>query len=66
MGRLPAGVQRVGARRGGIPLLNQSPFVKKEHVVAAYGDRWKKLGDWSQTVDPERRMVNAFFAELLG
>ena len=35
-------------QRGGIPLLNQSPFVKKEHVVAAYGDRWKKLGDWLQ------------------
>jgi FAD/FMN-containing dehydrogenase len=52
-------------QRGGIPLLNQSPFVKKEHVVAAYGDRWKKLGDWLRTVDPERRMVNEFFAELL-
>jgi FAD/FMN-containing dehydrogenase len=51
--------------RGGIPLLNQSPFVKKEHVVAAYGDRWKKLGDWLRTVDPDRRMVNEFFAELL-
>ena len=52
-------------QRGGIPLLNQSPFVKKEHVVAAYGDRWKKLGDWLRTVDPDRRMVNEFFAELL-
>ena len=39
-------------QRGGIPLLNQSPFVKKEHVVAAYGDRWQKLGDWLRTVDP--------------
>ena len=52
-------------QRGGIPLLNQSPFVKKEHVVAAYGDRWKKLGDWLRTVDPDRRMVNEFFADLL-
>jgi FAD/FMN-containing dehydrogenase len=52
-------------QRGGIPLLNQSPFVKKAHVVAAYGDRWKKLSDWLRTVDPERRMVNPFFAELL-
>jgi hypothetical protein len=52
-------------QRGGIPLLNQSPFVKKEHVVAAYGDRWKKLGDWLRTIDPDRRMVNEFFAELL-
>jgi len=52
-------------QRSGIPLLNQSPFVKKEHVVAAYGDRWRKLGDWLRTVDPDRRMVNEFFAELL-
>jgi FAD/FMN-containing dehydrogenase len=52
-------------QRDGIPLLNQSPFVKKEHVVAAYGDRWTKLGDWLKTVDPNRRMVNEFFAELL-
>jgi FAD/FMN-containing dehydrogenase len=52
-------------QRGGIPLLNQSPFVKKQHVMSAYGDRWKKLADWLKTVDPERRMVNEFFAELL-
>ena len=52
-------------QRGGIPLLNQSPFVTKEHVVAAYGDRWKKLGEWLRTIDPDRRMVNEFFAELL-
>jgi FAD/FMN-containing dehydrogenase len=51
--------------RGGVPLLNQSPFVKKEHVMAAYGDRWTKLADWLRTVDPNKRMVNEFFAELL-
>jgi FAD/FMN-containing dehydrogenase len=53
------------AARGGLPLLNQSPYVKKEHVVAAYGDRWKKLSDWIRTVDPDGRMLNPFFAELL-
>ena len=52
-------------QRGGIPLLNQSPFVKREHVVAAYGDRWTRLGEWLRTVDPNRRMVNEFFAGLL-
>ena len=51
--------------RGGIPLLNQSPFVRKEHVAAAYGDRWTKLAGWLQEVDPTRRMVNGFFADLL-
>jgi FAD/FMN-containing dehydrogenase len=52
-------------QRGGLPLLNQSPFLTKQHIADAYGDRWKKLGDWLKTIDPERRMVNEFFAELL-
>jgi FAD/FMN-containing dehydrogenase len=51
--------------RGGIPLLNQSPFVEKDHVVAAYGERWKKLSDWVRAVDPTGRMLNPFFKELL-
>jgi FAD/FMN-containing dehydrogenase len=52
-------------QRGGIPLLNQSPFVTRAHVVAAYGDRWTRLGEWLRTIDPDRRMVNEFFAALL-
>ena len=45
--------------------MNQSPFVQKEHVVAAYGERWKQLSDWVRTVDPQGRILNAFFKELL-
>ena len=52
--------------RGGIPLLNQSPFVVQQHVVAAYGDRWQKLSDWIAEMDPDRRMQNEFFSGLLG
>jgi len=51
--------------RGGIPLLNQSPFVEQKHVVAAYGERWKKLSEWVKKGDPQGRMLNAFFKELL-
>jgi FAD/FMN-containing dehydrogenase len=51
--------------RDGIPLLNQSPFVEREHVVAAYGERWKQLSDWIRTVDADGRMRNSFFKELL-
>ena len=51
--------------RGGVPLLNQSPFVTREQVAAAYGDRWKKFSDWVRTVDPGHRMVNEFFKNLL-
>ena len=51
--------------RGGIPLLNQSPFVEREHVVAAYGERWKRVSGWVRTVDPKERMLNPFFKELM-
>src|SRR5436309_3527133 len=51
--------------RGGIPLLNQSPFVTREQVVAAYGDRWQRLSDWIQKVDPAGRMRNQYFDDLL-
>jgi FAD/FMN-containing dehydrogenase len=51
--------------RGGIPLLNQSPHVTREQVSAAYGARWEEFSRWVHEVDPDRRMLNPFFAELL-
>jgi hypothetical protein len=51
--------------RQGIPLLNQSPFVERKHVEAAYGSRWKEFGDWVRAQDPQARMLNRFFAALL-
>ena len=52
-------------KRNGIPLLNQSPFVKRPHVEAAYGARWKEFSALVRQADPQGRMVNPFFAELL-
>ena len=52
-------------QRNGIPLLNQSPFVERKHVEAAYGERWKQFSDWVRSVDPDRRMLNPFFESLL-
>ncbi len=51
--------------RNGIPLLNQSPFVERKHVEAAYGQRWVEFAQWVKTKDPQGRMVNPFFAGLL-
>jgi hypothetical protein len=51
--------------RNGVPLLNQSPFVNKAHVAAAYGERWKALSAWIKASDPSARMRNHFFADLL-
>ena len=52
-------------QRGGTPLLNQSPFVERKHVEAAYGQRWLDFSRWVKTQDPSGRMLNPFFADLL-
>jgi FAD/FMN-containing dehydrogenase len=52
-------------QRGGIPLLNQSPFVERKHVEAAYGSRWTEFTAAVRKADPEGRMPNPFFASLL-
>jgi FAD binding domain len=52
-------------KRNGIPLLNQSPFVERRHVEAAYGERWKEFSAHVRQADPVRRMVNPFFDALL-
>ena len=51
--------------RNGIPLLNQSPFVERKHVEAAYGARWTEFSQWVRQEDPQGRMRNPFFAALL-
>jgi FAD/FMN-containing dehydrogenase len=52
-------------KRNGIPLLNQSPFVERKHVDAAYGDRWKRFSAHVRQADPNQRVLNPFFAALL-
>ena len=52
-------------KRNGIPLLNQSPFVERRHVEAAYGARWKEFSARVKEADPQGRMLNPFFADLL-
>ena len=49
----------------GVPLLNQTPFVKKKHVTRSYGERWREFSAWVKAADPAGRMLNPFFAELL-
>jgi hypothetical protein len=51
--------------RKGIPLLNQSPFVERKHVEAAYGQRWTDFSQWVRTMDPAGRMLNPYFTDLL-
>ena len=52
-------------KRNGIPLLNQSPFVTRAQCEKAFGPRWAEFSQWVRSVDPDSRMVNPFFRELL-
>jgi hypothetical protein len=52
-------------KKNGIPLLNQSPFVERRHVEQAYGERWQAFSAQVKAADPQQRMLNPFFADLL-
>ena len=52
-------------QRGGRPLLNQSPFVQRQHVEAAYGQHWTQFSAAVRSMDPQGRMLNPYFAALL-
>ena len=53
------------APRKGLPLLNQSPQVTKAQVAGAFGARWTTFSQWVRSVDPQGRMLNPWFADLL-
>ncbi len=52
-------------RYHGKPLFNQSPYLSREDVLAAYGDRIKQFTAVRDRLDPQRRLLNNHFAELL-
>ena len=51
---------------GGIPLPNQTPHLTRALVEKGLGARWKQFGDARRTFDPQNRLLNAYFRELLG
>jgi FAD/FMN-containing dehydrogenase len=50
---------------GGVPLLNQTPFLERRHVKDAFGDRLSKFEAKRRQFDPDGRMLNDYFAKLL-
>lgn len=50
---------------GGIPLLNQTPFLKPEQVRKAFGERVDELEAYRRKWDPENRMLDSYFREML-
>jgi FAD/FMN-containing dehydrogenase len=51
---------------GGVPLLNQTPWLTRAQVEKALGDRWRKFADARRVYDPGNRLLNDYFRELLG
>jgi FAD/FMN-containing dehydrogenase len=53
-------------QRGGVPLLNQTRSLTVEQMNVAFGPRLKMFNGLRQKLDPDNRMLNAYFAQLLG
>jgi len=51
---------------GGIPLPNQTPLVTRAQVEKGLGERWKQFGEARKKFDPNNRLLNDYFKELLG
>lgn len=53
------------ASHGGIPLFNQTDAITPAQVQAALGDRLKTFAAARKTYDPDGRLLNAYFREML-
>lgn len=51
---------------GGIPLPNQTPQLTRPQIEKALGARWQAFAEARQAFDPGNRLLNAYFADLLG
>jgi hypothetical protein len=51
---------------GGIPLFNQTDAITPAQVQAALGDRLKTFAAARQVYDPNGRLLNAYFRDMLG
>jgi FAD/FMN-containing dehydrogenase len=53
------------SEHGGSPLLNQTWGLKPHHVRRAYGDRIERFEQVRKRMDPDDRLLNGYFRELL-
>ena len=53
------------SQRQGVPLLNQTRSLTREQAGQAFGSRWKLFNGFRKRLDPDDRMLNVYFAQLL-
>ncbi len=51
--------------RGGIPLFNQTKWLTREQVRRAFGSRLERFGAYRRRYDPDDRMLNDYFRDLI-
>ena len=51
---------------GGIPLPNRTPMATRAQIEKSLGERWKQFAEARRTFDPNNRLLNDFFRDLLG
>jgi len=51
--------------RGGEPLFNQTPFLTRAQAQKAFGGRLKLFADYRRQADPENRLLDSYFRDLL-
>lgn len=54
------------SQRRGTPLLNQTRSLTQEQTALAFGPRLKMFNTLRHKLDPDDRMLNVYFAQLLG
>ena len=53
------------SNNGGIPLFNQTKSLTREQTVKAFADRLDKFQDYRKRYDPEDRLLNDYFKQLI-
>ncbi|MPZ99145.1 MAG: FAD-binding protein [Dehalococcoidia bacterium] len=53
------------SQRGGVPLFNQTKWLTREQVERAFGDRVETFRAYRRRFDPDDRMLNDYFRNVL-
>jgi len=53
------------SKRGGQPLFNQTPFLTQAQAQKAFAGRLKLFADYRRQADPENRLLDSYFRDLL-
>ncbi len=53
------------SKNGGVPLFNQTKWITPDQAKKAFGDRLEKFSGYRQQYDPDNRLLNEYFEQIL-